>query len=231
MVDPGAELFGEPRVRVLGAPVSEARLGELTDPERRAVAEASPKRRREYATARALAREALAELGVTGFDLLNGPDRAPIWPEGIAGSISHCDTRAFVAVGRRAEIGTVGIDVEHRAALKRELWRMTMLPEEIDWLDARPTDERGSLALALFSAKEALYKAQYPRSEQFMGFMALRVELSPDRGGGGSLRCVFRKAVGPFPEGFVARGRYARLEGGETISGVRIPDRALRRTG
>ena len=225
MAEDLASLFDDPRVRVRSAVVRPERIEGLTEAERGAVIKASAKRQREFATGRALAREGLRELGIEGFDLVNGPDRAPIWPEGVAGSISHCDTRAFVALGRRHEIGTVGIDVEHRAALKRELWRMTMLAEEIAWLDARPEAERGRLALALFSVKEALYKAQYPRSEQFMGFMALKVELAPEPGDAvrGAVRCVFQQDVGPFARGFVAEGRYLRIESGEIVSGVRIP--------
>lgn len=217
-------LFDSPRVLVRSAPVSDACVDELSAAERAAVESVSDKRRREFATARALARGALAELGVEGFDLLNGPDRAPIWPEGIAGSISHCDTCAFVAVGHRDSIGTIGIDVEHRTILKRQLWRMTMRDEEVAWLDARPQAERGWLALAIFSAKEALYKAQYPRSEEYMGFMALRVELEPEGPHHGGVRCVFQEEVGPFPHGFVAHGRYGRLDSGEVVSAVRVPD-------
>lgn len=226
--DPGVAdpptLFDDPRILVRSAPVDDTCVAELSEAERAAVAKVSPKRLREFATARALARGALTELGVERFDLLNGPDRAPIWPAGIAGSISHCDTRAFVAVGRREAIGTVGVDVEHRAALKRDLWRMTMREEEVAWLDARPGGERGWLALAMFSVKEALYKAQYPRSEQYMGFMALRVELEPAGSHTGAVRCVFQEDVGPFPRGFVARGRYTRLDTGEVVTAVRMPD-------
>ncbi len=217
-------LFPGAPVIVRSAPVDDGLVARLTEAERGVVAKASPKRQREFATARALAKDALRELGVPGCDLLNGPDRAPIWPDGIAGSISHCDTRAFVAIGKRPQIGTVGVDVEHRAFLKPELWRLTLLPEEIAWLEARPVAERSRLALTMFTAKEALYKAQYPRSETYMGFMALRVELAPREPDHGEVRCVFQQEVGPFPEGFVAHGRFARLPTGELVAGVRMPE-------
>ena len=177
------------------------------------------KRLREYAAGRALAREALERFfGVRGFDLLNGEDRAPIWPDGIAGSLSHCDTRAWVALVD-ASWGTIGVDGEHRAELPRHLWEHTMLPEEIADLDARSPEERGLAALARFSAKEALYKAQYPRSRTFMGFYALCVALE----GADALRCTFQETVGPFAQGFVAEGRWRASETGELLSAVWIP--------
>lgn len=210
-------LFDEPGVHVLTAEVTEAAVASLSRAEADAMADVAGKRRREFATARSLAREGFERLfGVRGFDLLNDEDRAPIWPEGIAGSISHCDTRAWVALVDAAW-GTIGIDGEHRDVLGRDLWRMTMLETEVAFLDSLDEPIRGRRALAMFSAKESLYKAQYPRSGEFMGFMALRVEIDED----GALRCIFEKDVGPFAKGFVAHGRW--LDAGEIVTAVQIP--------
>ncbi|MDQ3036460.1 MAG: 4'-phosphopantetheinyl transferase superfamily protein [Myxococcota bacterium] len=224
-------LFDE-RVIVLTAEIDEAALALITPGEAELVARAVDKRKREFATARVLAHEAMARVsgpGVTRrvLELLNAPDRSPIWPEGITGSISHCDTRAIVAVAERAHVGTIGIDVEHRDELKRELWRSVFLRQEIDALDARfESDVRGRMALALFSAKEALYKAQYPCSTRFMSFSELHVELVPDAGSParGAVICTFQNDVPPFVRGTVARGRY-RLDafaGDEVVTAVRI---------
>ena len=219
----------EPDVIVLSTEIHEAALGTITEREAALVARAVDKRKREFATARSLAKQAMGRVGVPpAFELLNAPDRSPIWPEAISGSISHCDTRAVVAIGERARVGTVGVDVEHRDELKRELWKTVFLREEIDALDARfASDVRGKVALALFSAKEALYKAQYPWSTQFMGFHELRVELIPEGAARGRLECHFQNDVGPFAKGEVARGRY-RLDAfpaGEVVTGVRIEPR------
>lgn len=224
--EPVPDLFS-PDVVVLTAPVDERAVSGLTPAEANAIPRARDKRRREYATGRCLARDALRRLGVEGFDLVNGEDRAPIWPEGIAGTITHSDTRAVVAVGRRARIGTVGLDIEHREGLARPLWRMTLLPAEVAFLDARRADERERWALIVFSAKEALYKAQYPVSGEYMGFSALRVELAPDPDAPlsrGAIRCEFQRDVGPFPRGFVASGRYRPI-GPDVVTGVTIPPR------
>ncbi len=220
------EALFDPRVVVRTAPIDAVNVARLSPREAAAVERAGAKRKQEYATGRVLARAALAELGIEGFELLNGEDRCPLWPEGIAGTVSHSATRAVVAVGRQHEVGTLGVDIEHRSVLERRLWGMTLLPEEVAYLEARREAEQGGLALVLFSFKEALYKAQYPRSREYMGFSALRVELTPDELAplkSGAARCVFQRAVGPFPLGYVACGRYGRAASGEIVSAVTLP--------
>lgn len=212
-------LFDDPRVHVMTGAVSEAAISLLSPREAAAVADTVNKRRREYATARALIREGLARFfGMHGFDLLNAADRSPIWPAGIRGSISHSDASAWIALVD-ASYGTVGIDVEARAGLTPDLWRLTLLDEEIAALDRFDAATRERRALAVFSAKEALYKAQYAQSGLFMGFKALRVELGED----GSLRCMFQQPVGPFPKGYVVHGRWR--DGAELVTAAWIPAR------
>ncbi len=225
-------LFEEPAIIALSAPVGDGWIDALTEREAALVARSIDKRKREFATGRRLARAALSELGLRDVELLNGPDRAPIWPDGVHGSISHCDTRAVVAAVR-AEHGTVGVDIEHRDELKRELWKTVFLPREIDELDAAfEPGERGRMALVLFSAKESLYKAQYPRTTTFMGFHELHVSIVPDPEARtrGSLVCTFQNDVGVvgasgFARATVARGRFRldAFETGEVVTSVFIP--------
>lgn len=194
-------LFFEIGAVALASPIDETAEAELTEGERALVAQAVAKRRREFATGRKLAHAVLRELGVAAPEVLNGPDRAPIWPEGFSGSISHCDRCAVVAV-MRAERGTVGVDVEHRAELARELWKTVFLPSEIEMLESRfDVSRRSRMALVLFSAKEAAYKAQYPRTGAFMGFHELRVDvgLCATDGSRGMLVCTFQNDVRSSP--------------------------------
>jgi len=212
-------LFDDPRVRVLTSPISNASIAKLSEREAGAMAGMVEKRRREFATARVLAREGLERFfGVRGFDLLNAPDRAPAWPGGIAGSIAHSHTRAWVALVDSA-FGTVGIDGEDRDELGRNLWHLTLRDEEVASLETLDASRRGRCALAIFSAKEALYKAQYPRSGSFMEYKALRVELDH----AGLLRGTFQQAIGPFPKGFVVHGRW--LDGDSLVTAIWIPAR------
>lgn len=229
------------RLIALSTPVDDAFVALLHPDERRTVERSMAKRQREFATARHLARVALGELGVPHAALRSREDRAPVWPDGAHGSLSHCDRRAVVAV-IDAQHGTVGVDVEHREELKRDLWKTVFLPDEIASLDASfDAPLRGRMALALFSAKEALYKAQYPRTATYMGFAELRVELVPTSGAEGELRCVFQNdvvvsepaasrgdACGPgFARGELALGRYALdpFGTGELVTVVHLPRR------
>ena len=89
------------------------------------VAGAIHKRQLEFATGRELAHELIAEWRRGERDttraapLLVGPRRAPLWPTGLNGSITHTQGLCVVAVGRRRYLG---IDVEVTAPLKDELW-------------------------------------------------------------------------------------------------------------
>ena len=212
-------LFDDPRVYVLTSTVGDTAIASLSEREAAAMTNVSDKRRREFSTTRALAREGLERFfDVRGFDLLNGENRCPIWPQGLEGSISHSDTRAWVALVDAA-FGTIGIDGEGRDELRRDLWHLTLLDEEMAYLETLDASVRGRRALTLFSAKEALYKAQYPRSGSFMSYTSLRVDLRE----AGLLSCTFQEAVGPFSKGFVSRGRW--LEENEVVTAVWIPAR------
>ena len=87
------------------------------------LARAVPKRRAEYLAGRFLARQLLAPLGFADFTA-RGEDRAPQWPPGIAGALSHNSDTALCAVHRESGLGGVGLDVETLLSDVRaeELW-------------------------------------------------------------------------------------------------------------
>ena len=76
-----------PAVAVAEAFGDQADAG-LLPGEEAAIARAVPKRRREFATARACAREALAQLGEPPVPILRGASGAPLWPAGVAGRVA-----------------------------------------------------------------------------------------------------------------------------------------------
>ena len=218
MIHELSDLFPDPCVRVLTGPVSDNAIDCLSEQEAMAVSHAAPKRKREFATARALAREGLARFfSIKEFDLLNGKDRAPIWPHGVSGSLSHSSTRAWVALVE-ADRGTVGIDGENRERLQRDLWRLTMREEEATYLNGLKTSIQEHRALVIFSAKEALFKAQYPWSRLHVNFKAIQVCLDE----GGTFKGIFRKDIAPFRKGFIAKGRWFCEE--EVVTTVSIPN-------
>jgi 4'-phosphopantetheinyl transferase EntD len=215
-------LFGD-GVLVLGARIDPEAVAALTEAEAVLVERAVDKRRREFATARRLARLGLSRMGRAHAEILHAPDRSPLWPQGMTGSISHCDTRAVVALAAQGEAGTVGIDVEHRDGLRRDLWKSVFLPAETARLEAQFDEaERARMALVLFSAKEALYKAQHPWSRKYMGFHDLEVVLgAPDAG---TFSCTFQVEVGPFGRGAEGVGRYRldAFDGAEVVTAIQL---------
>src|ERR1700691_1836492 len=76
------------------------------------VANAVDKRRREFATGRACARAALAELGLPPASIVRGPGGAPTWPSGVVGSIPPCAGYRAAAVAWDREFAAIGLDAE-----------------------------------------------------------------------------------------------------------------------
>ena len=75
----------------------------LEAPERAAVAGAVASRQREFAGGRTCARRALLRLGHAAQPIPVGACRAPVWPHGVVGSITHCSSFAAAAVARAAD--------------------------------------------------------------------------------------------------------------------------------
>ncbi|WP_257165480.1 4'-phosphopantetheinyl transferase [Bradyrhizobium sp. SRS-191] len=148
-------------------------------PEERAFIRAAvPKRRAEFATARILARKALGTLGAVPIPLVPRPDRAPTWPSGYTGSISHCDNFCAVVVARSRDVVSLGLDVENRRELDRTMQELVLTPAERQWAAVQPEALRPTLPILIFSAKEAFYKCQYPVTRGFLDFQD--VELAID---------------------------------------------------
>lgn len=139
--------------------------------EEQIVARAVEKRRREFTTARACARAALRQLGEPPQAIPTGPRGAPQWPEGIVGSITHCDGYRACALARDTDLATLGVDAEPNEALPDGLLGDIALPEERGQLAALALEEPGiNWDRLLFSSKESVYKAWFPLAERWLGF-------------------------------------------------------------
>jgi 4'-phosphopantetheinyl transferase EntD len=144
---------------------------ELFPAEASLVARAVEKRRREFAGGRGCAHRALERLGVAPGPVLAGERGEPIWPPDVVGAISHCRGYRGCAVGRAADVATIGIDAEPHAPLPEGLLADIALPEELAPLgELARTEPEVSWDRLLFSAKEAVYKAWYPLAGRWLGF-------------------------------------------------------------
>lgn len=139
------------------------------------------KRRREFAAGRAAARAAMADLGLPVQAIPVGPKRAPVWPDGVTGSITHTRScAAAVAALAGEEVRALGIDVEEDTPLEDKLLPAICSEREQVWL--KQQENPGQMAKVIFSAKEAAYKCQYMLSGRFFGFDGMELHLDTDRG-------------------------------------------------
>lgn len=181
--------------------------GPLLGMECAAMARAVPARQAEFAAGRHAARQAMAGLGLPASPIPMGADRAPIWPAGVTGSITHHGTLAL-AVAARAGTLALGLDAEPDEDLPGDLLPLICDSDERDWICGRDRPLRW--ARLIFAAKEAAYKCQYPLSRTLFGFDALTVRVEP---GTAALTARFLCPVAPFARGRVLHGRFAFAEG------------------
>lgn len=126
-------------------------------------------RREAFARGRAAAHAALRTLGLDRGPILSGPDREPLWWPGATGSISHAAGFGIALVAPTANTDGIGVDVEQLRHAP-ELWEQVPREEERRWLERLNPREREPGLLALFSAKESVFKAFFPRVRIFFGF-------------------------------------------------------------
>ena len=180
--------------------------------EEAAVVRAVASRRTEFTTGRVCARAALDQLGAGVDAVAVGEGRAPVWPAGVVGAITHCTGFRAAAVAWASQVRSLGIDAEPHDPL----------PDGV--LDAvSDAGERAVLAglpagvcwdKVLFSAKESVYKAWFPLARCWLGFSD--AELTPAVDGTFTARI---RIDGPVAE---LRGRWA-VTGGLVLTAVALP--------
>ncbi|MCC2605701.1 4'-phosphopantetheinyl transferase family protein [Planctobacterium marinum] len=135
------------------------------------------KRQSEFLAGRILAGHNLALMGVRGFDIVNDEMRCPQWPKGVVGSISHADAVACCITAPDTLFQGVGVDVENIMAVKTvEEIRISIVNQQESLLMRQFSALADNvLFTAVFSAKEAIYKALYPSVRRFFDFSAVNL--------------------------------------------------------
>ncbi|MCX8964994.1 4'-phosphopantetheinyl transferase superfamily protein [Erwinia psidii] len=164
------------------------------------------KRRAEYLASRVCVRHALSLTGIDGFILHNDANRAPIWPPGIVGSLSHTDSWIGLIVGQSSCAKLLGVDCEWviPQARAHELQKMIISTDEKNVLQQSGLADAVALTVA-FSLKESLYKALFPRIRQFMDFKDAEIVASNADASRVCLRLV-RHFPADFPAGRLFTG-------------------------
>ncbi|QWP77606.1 4'-phosphopantetheinyl transferase superfamily protein [Lysobacter sp. K5869] len=137
---------------------------------------AVPKRRGEFLAGRLCARRALARVGVESPAVPIGRDREPVWPDGAVASITHAGGRALCLAAAAADTLGLGVDIEQPIGAERaaEIAGVVVDSAEQALIRAGFDDPAAGL-IAVFSAKESLYKALFPQVRRFFGFEAMRL--------------------------------------------------------
>ncbi|MEV4500113.1 4'-phosphopantetheinyl transferase superfamily protein [Micromonospora arborensis] len=137
-------------------------------------------RRGDFAAGRACARRALTDLGLPPTAVPAAADRAPVWPAGVVGAITHTTGYCAAAAAHTTDIRSVGIDAEQHREVSPGVNRLVLLPEEEANCARLPSGTHWPIVL--FSAKETVYKVWYPLVGSWLDFHDARLDLDPDAG-------------------------------------------------
>lgn len=154
--------------------------GDLFPEEQACVERAVVKRIREFTAGRTCARIALEQLNVSSSPILPDAKRAPIWPEGIVGSITHTDEKVAVAVAQKSDIQSIGIDMEAIDRVEQKLWKMLFTEKEQSYLSSLSSDTQQLHSTLFFSAKECFFKFQFPLTKQWVEFQQASIAITDE---------------------------------------------------
>lgn len=192
----------------------------LPSRERDFIARAVAQRCREFAAGRILARGLLRDAGVEIDALLSDQDRVPTWPQAVVGSITHCNSLCAVAVASAAHADGVGLDVEPAVPVPEYLLPRIVSDDERTRIDALSSALRPLGGLLVFSIKEAVYKAVYPRCRVYLDFHQVDVAFESDDG----FVAEVRVPEATLPGHARLQGRF-RIADGHVASAVMLPRR------
>jgi len=192
------------------------------------LAAAAPKRRREFLAGRTCAARALARLGLGPCEVAIDADRAPVWPAGVVGSITHSAGFAAAAVGLAAQLAGLGIDAEPIAAPSLVASVAKLILAAGEPAAPPPGMDLETYVTLVFSAKESLFKCVYPQVREPFFFEHARVTLAAVPG---EFQAVLLKRFARPPElQSPIRGRYG-VAHGEVHTAVALPRPAAPRAG
>ncbi len=175
-----------------------------------AVARAVEKRRREFAAGRACARAALARLGCVAGAIPVGPTRAPVWPVGFVGSITHCEGFCCAVAAASDTVAALGVDAEDATELDAASARHVLRPDETAALLRRAAPDGAGWPKLAFSAKEAVFKCLHPLTGARFDFHDVAISFSGDGAFASSIE------AGALPPGVATpqvEGRWRVFEG------------------
>lgn len=150
---------------------------ELPAEEQALVARAVPKRQSDFGDSRWCAHRAVQNLGYTDGVILRGERGMPVFPDGVAGSITHTQGFRAALVASAQQWRSVGIDAERHRPLPPGILEVIANEHERAQLDRLAPLHADTL---LFSIKETTYKTWFPVARTFLDFTDAEVTVHPD---------------------------------------------------
>lgn len=167
------------------------------------------KRKAEYIAGRYCVKKSLAAINITNQIVESGEDRAPVWPQGVVGSITHSSGYASAVVAKANELRAIGIDSEKCINDKTSRNISSHILTGNETFDANThiaANEHVYLTL-IFSAKESIYKCLNPLVKQFFDFK--HAEISFDRESDNRFRYRLLKTLNEeFCDGYQGSGQF-----------------------
>ncbi len=183
----------------------------------------SGKRRSEYIAGRICARQALRQfMPGAAMPGRQAGGRAPLWPEGSCGSISHSHGTAVAIAASQQHWHALGIDLERCVSTERarRLAKSVLSQTEIQ-LCARLGWAENEFFTCAFSAKESLFKLLNPLTGCYFGFQDVQLcALNAD----GSFGLQLQRQIGHWPTRCRFNGQWTRFaQGFITASALLTP--------
>lgn len=175
------------------------------------------KRQAEFLAGRYCAARALGQHGLAHAQIAIGAHRAPVWPLGWAGSITHTHEHAMAVVAQGVD--GIGIDLETilDARQAAEFAPTIVGAAELALGRMAGLDHAAFVSLC-FSLKESIFKALYPHVGHYFGFEAVEL-VSVELAAGSWNARVSAPLSARFAPGFPISGRFA-LEQTTVLTGV-----------
>lgn len=148
-------------------------------------------RKIEFLVGRYLAKVLLENANAESTFVARGDYSQPIWPRGYTGSISHTDGSAICVLGSTGDFQCIGIDIEKYMTQKQisEIGSRIACDAEIG-LSRKSTLTQEQFFSLLFSAKESVFKALFPRVNTYFEFTDVELTQVDTQ------RCEFEITVG-----------------------------------
>ncbi|NOT27595.1 MAG: 4'-phosphopantetheinyl transferase superfamily protein [Acidobacteria bacterium] len=184
---------------------------------------AVPRRQMQFRAGRYCAMRALAALdprfGRSPID--RATTGAPVWPEGVTGSITHTDDYASAAVAWTAHTVSLGIDTERVMSTPQaqDVGSLLASAAELRHCDAAGLSSLEAFTF-VFSAKESVFKCLHPLVGRMFEFDDVRV-FGVDAAAKAFHVRIVKDLSEAFPSGTLLEGRFA-VDRGRVHTGISL---------